>query len=98
MLVFFRRRWNEFPGDGFRYVDKFQYVSHRTPVGPGATRFVLRRVRVLPPAATPQGLPVLDASEADDSPPYDPQGQVDAREQVLRTIKARRGQQGPVMP
>jgi putative restriction endonuclease len=82
LLVFYRRRWNEFPGDGFRYLGHFKYVEHVTPNGPGVTRFVLQRVAE----------PLLRPTDADDNDAFDPTNQKDAREKVLREIKARRGQ------
>jgi len=40
LLLFYRRRKNEYPGYGFRYEGVFEYVSHR---GSHPTSFVLRK-------------------------------------------------------
>ena len=73
LLVFYRRRWNEFPGDGFRYLGHFKYVEHVRPNGPGATRFVLERVAE----------PLLRPTDADDNDAFDPTNQKDARASSL---------------
>jgi putative restriction endonuclease len=88
LLVFYRRRKDEFPGYGFRYLGPFAYVSHETPVGPGASSFILRRVEAVERLAAP-----IDAQEADERP-FDLNDLEDARREVMRRIKERRGQAG----
>ncbi|MBP2146117.1 5-methylcytosine-specific restriction protein A [Methanofollis sp. W23] len=43
LLVFFRNRKNEYPNSAFRYLGRFQYISHK---GERPTRFVLQALDV----------------------------------------------------
>ena len=86
LLLFYRRRKDEFPGYGFRYLGAFAYASHVTPPGSGASSFILRRADAVAPLAA-----LLGAQDSDDRP-FDPTNLEDARREVMRTIKDRRGQ------
>lgn len=81
LLIFFRAKWDEYPGAGFRYLGPFNYVSHE---GSRPANFILRK-------AWPQISPVISADEAS-AEPFDPANIADARERVQRTIAQRRGQ------
>lgn len=86
LLVFYRRRKDEFPDYAFRYLGPFEYSSRVTPPGEGPTRFVLGRLVTAEEAPVP-----LLPTEAD-AEPFDPADISDAQEAVSRQIKARRGQ------
>jgi hypothetical protein len=86
LLVFYRRRKNEFPDYGFRYLGSFEYVSHETSPKDEPTRFVLKRITIAKEVAVP-----LSPTEGD-AESFNPSSVEDARETVSRQIKARRGQ------
>lgn len=79
LLVFFRTKKYEHPGAGFRYLGKFDYVSHS---GKLPADFILRR------AGRDTSLFAGDAEETQ----FDPDNVEDTREKTMRAIKARRGQ------
>jgi putative restriction endonuclease len=78
LLVFHRRSRHEHPGDGFRYLGPFSYVSHS---GARPTNFVLRRCTEAN----------IDADETT-STEFNPNDVADGRRRIQRTIAERRGQ------
>jgi hypothetical protein len=80
LLVFFRKRKDEYPGGGFRYIGPFNYSSHS---GSGPTSFILKHV--------PEIDPIIAAEEAD-TEAFDPANVEDARQRIMRSIAQRRGQ------
>jgi 5-methylcytosine-specific restriction enzyme A len=71
ILVFYRKKKNEFPNYGFRYLGQFSYYSHtpsESPLGP--TRFILYPFEIspdddngVPIVAEPTYLPMIEGKE-----------------------------------
>ena len=80
LLVYFRKKTNEHPGAGFRYLGPFVYLNH---TGNKPANFVLQRKRNSASAFPPT---------AADEDAFDPMSVEDARERILRSLTQRRGQ------
>lgn len=80
ILVFYRKKNDEYPGYGFRYLGQFAYISH---AGHRPTNFVLQRVSTR--------IETMPAHAADDDA-FDPASVEDARQRTVRSIALRRGQ------
>ena len=80
LLVFFRKKKDEHPGYGFKYLGEFVYFSH---TGNKPASFILSR-KIISEVIIPSS----DADEDD----FDPTTIEDARKRISRSITQRRGQ------
>ena len=80
LLVFFRKKKDEHPGYGFKYLGEFVYFSH---TGNKPASFILSR-KIISEVIIPSS----DADEDD----FDPTSIEDARKRISRSITQRRGQ------